>query len=131
MGGLVVNVGDQKFVLPLMSLITTLTINVNEIKNFHGKEMIKNGAEILPILRLSHILAINSMCDMLENEQVTLVIVEKDGKRYGLVVDSLEQEREIVVKRLDIRFDNSQTFSDATILPDGRVALILDPTMLI
>jgi len=48
-----------------------------------------------------------------------------------LIVDSLEKEQEIVVKKIDNSFGGSDAFTDASILSDGRVALILEPAMLI
>ena len=131
MGGLIVNIGEQKFILPLASILTTITVEQNEIQNVHGKEMVRLGDEIIPMLRTSNILGIKSMSNSRENEQITIVVVQKDGKHYGLVVDSLEREQEIVVKKLDNTYDKTETFSDATILPDGRVALIIDPGMII
>jgi two-component system chemotaxis sensor kinase CheA len=130
-GGLVANIGDQKFILPLSSIFTTLTIDRNEISYAHGKEMVKLGDQIIPILRTSTILGINPVIETSENEQVHIVVVEKNEKYYGLIVDSLEKEQEIVVKKIDNSFGGSDVFTDASILSDGRVALILEPAMLI
>ncbi|MDR3781772.1 MAG: chemotaxis protein CheA [Candidatus Nitrosotalea sp.] len=130
-GGLVANIGDQKFILPLSSIFTTLTIDRNEILYAHGKEMVKLGDQIIPILRTSAILGINPVIETSENDQVHIVVVEKNEKYYGLIVDSLEKEQEIVVKKIDNSFGGSDAFTDASILSDGRVALILEPSILI
>ena len=130
-GGLIANIGDQKFILPLSSIFTTLTFDKNEILYAHGKEMVKLGEQIIPVLRTSAILGINSTIEMSENDPIHIVVVEKNEKYYGLIVDSLEKEQEIVVKKLDNSFGGIDAFSDASILSDGRVALILEPSALI
>lgn len=130
-GGLVANIGNQKFILPLSSIFTTVTIERDQILLAHGKEMIKLGTKIIPILRTSSILGINHVSDTSENDQVHIVVVEKNEKYYGLIVDSLEKEQEIVVKKINNSFGGSEAFSEASILSDGRVALILEPSVLI
>ena len=65
-------------------------------------------------------------------ETLTVVIVKKNGKPYGLVVDSFDRKQEIVIKRLGgDSTSSSDSFTNATILPDGKVALILDPALLV
>ncbi len=129
-GGLLVDVANQKYILPLSSITTTLTVQRDEIKNVHGREVITLMGHVVPLVRLSEILK-TSVSDTVINNKVTVVIVDKGGKSYGLVVDSLDREQEVVIKRLDNITNSSNSFSDATILPDGRVALILDPSLLI
>ncbi|MDE1819056.1 MAG: chemotaxis protein CheA [Thaumarchaeota archaeon] len=129
-GGLLVNISDQKYILPLSSISTTITINKNEIKNVHGHEMIILRDKVVPIIRVSEILGLVSTVDE-KNSQVNIVVVDKDGKSYGLIVDSLEREQEVVIKRLTGLSNSVNAFSDATILPDGKVALILEPSLLV
>lgn len=129
-GGLLVNISDQKYILPLSSISTTITINKNEIKNVHGHEMITLRNKVVPIIRVSEILGLDSTVDE-KNPQVNIVVVDKDGKSYGLIVDSLEREQEVVIKRLAGLSNSVNAFSDATILPDGKVALILEPSLLL
>jgi two-component system chemotaxis sensor kinase CheA len=59
------------------------------------------------------------------------VIVNKGGKPYGLIVDSYDRKQEIVIKRLNSETHSSDLFTNATILGDGSVALILDPALLV
>jgi two-component system chemotaxis sensor kinase CheA len=61
---------------------------------------------------------------------MTVVIVNKNGRPYGLIVDGFESKQEIVIKRLDSSGSSNASASEATILGDGRVALILDPARL-
>ena len=130
-GGLLVNISNQKYVLPLSSISTTLTVDNNEIKHVHGKEMITLRDKVVPIIRASKALGLNTVLDEATTAQVNIVVVDKDGKLYGLIVDSLEKEQEVVIKHLDSTSNSFTTFSDATILPDGKVALILEPSLLV
>lgn len=130
-GGLIANIGGQKFILPISSIYTTVTINRTEIIVAHGKELIRLGDQIIPVLRICEILKIPSVNKPSENDQIHVIIVEKNGKYYGMIVDSIEKEQEIVVKKIDNSFGGSGMFSDASIMSDGNVALILEPAMLI
>ncbi len=130
-GGLLVNVSNQKYVLPISSITTTVKLNKNEIKSVHGVEVIEYLDKIIPILKVSDILEINQSNENISNKEVTIVIVDKGGKPYGLVVDSFERKQEIVIKKFSNTSDSKKPFTNATILPDGKVALILDPGMII
>ena len=61
---------------------------------------------------------------------VTIIIIENNEKKYGLIIDKFERNQDVVIKKLD---DNtySDMFSNATILPDGKVSLVLEPSLLI
>lgn len=130
-GGLLVNISNQKYILPLSSISTTITVDSKDIKYVHGKEMITLRDKVVPIIRASVALGLDSISDAMVSTQVNIVVVDKDGKSYGLIVDSLEKEQEVVIKRLDGMTNSLATFSDATILPDGKVALILEPSLLV
>ena len=129
-GGLIVNVSNEKFVLPLSNITTTVKVKKNEIKSVHGVEVIEHQDKIIPIIRISDILELRQNSETISNE-ITVIIVDKGGKPYGLVVDSFEHKQEIVIKKFSNTSDSENSFSNATILPDGKVALILDPGMII
>lgn len=127
--GLLVVVSGQKFVLPISSITTTLQIKQEEIISLHGTEVIKLREKIIPLIRLSELLDIKKT-NQNKKSTTTVVIIENDGKNYGFVVDEFESNQDIVVKKLD-KSDSSELFSNATILPDGKVALVIDPSLLI
>jgi two-component system chemotaxis sensor kinase CheA len=129
-GGLLVNVSNEKFVLPLSNITTTIKVKKNEIKSVHGVEVIENQDKIIPIIRISDILELKQN-NQTNSSDITIIIVDKGGKPYGLVVDSFEHKQEIVIKKFSNTSDSENSFSNATILPDGKVALILDPGMII
>jgi len=128
-GGLLVNVSDQKFVLPLSSIRTIATIPKNKIKSIKGKEVIVLRGEVISLLYVREILGLGE-CKK-NNDSVTIVIVDKAGKSFGLVIDSFDRKQEIVIKRLSDFGNKSSMFTNATILPDGKVALILDPALIL
>ena len=127
-GGLLVNVSNQKYVLPLSSIVTTLHVKQDEIKSIHGKEVIELRGQIIPLVHLDKTLGVPSKRDL---DKITIIIVEKSGASYGFVVDSFDRKQDIVIKSLGDSSNSSSKFTNATILADGSVALILDPTVLI
>jgi two-component system chemotaxis sensor kinase CheA len=127
--GLLIVVSGQRFVLPLSSIMTTLQVKPETILPLHGSEVIKHQGAVIPIIRLNELLGIgNNTSD--NTEFVTIVVIENDGQHHGLVVDEFEKNQDIVIKKLD-KSESSDLFSNATILPDGKVALVIDPSLLI
>jgi two-component system chemotaxis sensor kinase CheA len=129
-GGLLINVSGDKYVLPLSSISTTVVIEANQIKSIHGQEAIVLRDQVVPLIRVAKILGITENKPNNTNK-ITIVIVDKGGKPYGLVVDSYDRKQEIVIKRLGNESHSSDLFTNATILGDGSVALILDPALLV
>lgn len=97
--------------------------------SLHGQEAIILREQVVPLIRVASILGIDQ--NHTPTEKITVVIVDKGGKPYGLVVDSYDRKQEIVIKRLGNEAHSSELFTNATILGDGSVALILDPALLV
>ena len=127
-GGLLINVSGDKYVLPLSSISTTVVVEQNQIKSIHGQEAIVLREQVVPLIRVAEMLGLGQT---IESDKITVVIVDKGGKPYGLVVDSYDRKQEIVIKRLANEAHSSDLFTNATILGDGSVALILDPALLV
>lgn len=127
-GGLLINVSGDKYVLPLSSISTTVVVDQSQIKSIHGQEAIVLREQVVPLIRVAEILGLGKGS---ESDRITVVIVDKAGKPYGLVVDSYDRKQEIVIKRLANEAHSSDLFTNATILGDGSVALILDPALLV
>lgn len=128
-GGLLINVSGDKYVLPLSSISTTVVVEPDQIKSIHGQEAIVLREQVVPLVRVASILGIDQ--NHIPTDKITVVIVDKGGKPYGLVVDSYDRKQEIVIKRLGNEAHSSELFTNATILGDGSVALILDPALLV
>ena len=123
--GQLVRVGQEIYILPLLSIIESLRVKSDLISSLAGKaEVYRLREEYIPILRLYELFDIQSATTQLE--QGLLVIVEGDGQKIGLFVDELLSQQQIVIKSLETNYKQIQGISGATILGDGSVSLILD-----
>ena len=126
---LMVIVGGEKYAISLGSIQTIEDINPAEIKLVGNNEVINLRGNVIPLVRLSKELDIESQKSPEEN--MVVVIVKKGEKLAGLVVDELIGQQEIVIKSLGKYINKCKIISGATILGDGEVALILDANALI
>lgn len=125
---LMVVVGGEKYAIPLSAIQTIEDIAKTDIKHVREKEVINLRGEVIPIIRLSEVLDIESTNT---SDNLVVVIVKKGDKQAGLVVDELIGQLEIVIKSLGKYINNCKQISGATILGDGEVALILDANALL
>ncbi|MBR6638406.1 MAG: chemotaxis protein CheA [Lachnospiraceae bacterium] len=125
---LMVVVGGEKYAIPLSAITTIEDIAKTDIKHVREKEVINLRGEVIPIIRLSEVLDIESTST---SDNLVVVIVKKGDKQAGLVVDELIGQLEIVIKSLGKYMNNCKQISGATILGDGEVALILDANALL
>ena len=126
---LMVIVGGEKYAISLGSIQTIEDISPSEIKLVGNSEVISLRGSVIPLIRLSKELDIESLKSPEDN--LIVVIVKKGEKLAGLVVDELMGQQEIVIKSLGRYISKSKIISGATILGDGEVALILDANALI
>lgn len=126
---LMVTVGGEKYAISLGSIQTIEDIRPDEIKFVQNREVINLRGSVIPIIRLSNELDIESSKS--PDENLVVVIVKKGEKLAGLVVDELIGQQEIVIKSLGKYITKCKIISGATILGDGEVALILDANALI
>ena len=128
--GQLVRVGEEIYILSLLSIIESLRIKSDSVSSLAGKaEVYRLREEYIPILRLYSLFGITPSTTQLD--QGLLVIVEGDGQKIGLFVDELLSQQQIVIKSLESNYQKVQGISGATILGDGSVALILDVAGLI
>lgn len=126
---LMVTVGGEKYAISLGSIQTIEDIAPSDIKLVQNREVIHLRGSVIPIIRLSKELDIES-CKS-PDENMVVVIVKKGEKLAGLVIDELMGQQEIVIKSLGKYISKCKIISGATILGDGEVALILDANALI
>jgi two-component system chemotaxis sensor kinase CheA len=119
---LLVEVSGEIFAIPLVSVIETVRINENEIHNFEGREVLKLRDSVLSLIRLDEIFGVEGSF----NEEIYVVVVALAEKKFGLVVDRLVGQEEIVIKSLGEYLGGNLGIAGATIMGDGRVRLILD-----
>jgi len=123
--GQLIRVGEQTYIVPLISIIESLQIEKNSINSVAGKaDLYKLRDEYIPVIRLYEAFDIQPDSRSLENG--LLVVVEGDGHKAGLFVDDLLAQQQVVIKSLETNYKKVEGLSGATILGDGRVALIVD-----
>ncbi|MCM1325448.1 MAG: chemotaxis protein CheA [Bacteroidales bacterium] len=126
---LMIVVGGEKYAIALGFIETIETIEPNEVKLVQNEEVINLRGAVIPLIRMSEVLDIESSKD--ENESLVVVIVKKGDEMAGLVIDELIGQQEIVIKSLGKYIKRCKFISGATVLGDGGVALILDVNALI
>lgn len=128
--GQLIRVGKEIYILPLVSIVESLQVRPECVNVIAGKaEVYKLRDEYLPIVRLYELFG--ETPDSTDLNGGLLVVVEGDGDRVALRVDDLLNQQQVVIKSLEANFRRVPGVSGATILGDGRVALILDITGII
>ncbi len=122
--GLLVNVAETVFVLPLGSVVETLLIDNKEIQHINQKEVVVIRGVTTPLVRMREVFGIQG--DYKTPDSFYVVIVGLAEQRMGLIVDRLVGEQEVVIKSLSRFCGDVPGVSGATILGDGNVALIAD-----
>lgn len=125
---MLVRVGEETFAIPLMNIRETIKIREQEIKFLQNFEVIRLREEVISVIRLHKELDIPpSLSDRQHSGGgVAVIIVEYGKKSVGLVVSEILKEQDIVVKPLGFLVKKIKGIAGATILGDGKVALILD-----
>ena len=121
-----VAVGDETYIVPLVSIIESINITEKMLNKVAGKgETFKLRNEYLPIIRMREIFNVKTGAATKPNEGV-IVVVEGQGALCGFLVDELLGQQQVVIKSLEANYRRVEGVSGATILGDGSVALILD-----
>lgn len=126
---LMVVVGGEKYAISLGSIQTIEDISPKDIKLVENEEVINLRGTVIPLIRLTEVLDVESTRSTEDN--LIVVIVKKGDKMAGLVIDELIGQQEIVIKSLGKYIKQCKFISGATILGDGEVALILDANALL
>ena len=123
--GLSLSVGSEVYILPLTSIVESIRPKPGDARVIAGQsEVVLVRGEVLPILRLYQVFGAQPF--VTEPTQGLLVIVENDGRKVVLLVDELIGQSQVVIKSLESNYRKVEGIAGATILGDGRVALILD-----
>ena len=128
--GLSVAVGGQMFIVPLNYIIESLQPTAADIKTVSGHgRVVQVRGEYLPVIALHEIF--NLRPNVTEVHEGILVILEAEGHKAALFVDDLVGQHQVVIKSLESNYRRVQGVSGATIMGDGKVALILDTAALV
>lgn len=127
---MLVQVQNEKYAVPLSSIIETAVFRKDQIMMAHRQQVIDFRGRVVPLVSLQDIFQVPD-AGVGSDDEVAVVIVRKGEKMAGLVVDSFIGQQEIVLKSLGKYLVNVFAISGATILGDGQVALIIDCNALI
>ena len=123
--GQLFRVGDQTFIVPLVSVIESLQIDAARVSGVTNQAEVYHWREgYVPIVRLHQLLDTDAEREQLDGG--LMVIVEEDDRYMGLFVDDLLDQQQVVIKSLEANYLSVPGIAGATILGDGNVALILD-----
>ncbi len=124
--GMVISVGEERFVLPLTNIVESLRPKPADLHGLVNKcDVMMARGEYVRLVHLHRLFGIPQAIDDATKGLVVLVETE-DGSRLGLVVDEVLGQQQVVIKSLEANFRRLDGVAAATILGDGRVALILD-----
>ncbi len=127
---LIVTTGAERFAIPQVSLVELVRLEGKAAET--GIEMIQEASvyrlrgNLLPVVYLNRELKLNGKSSKAADESINIVVLQADGRQFGLVVDEINDTEEIVVKPLGKQLKGISCFAGATIMGDGKVALILD-----
>ncbi|MDY0959588.1 chemotaxis protein CheA [Sphingomonas sp. CFBP8993] len=128
--GMIVTVGDQTFVIPLTHIVESLRPGIDEVHVVGGQSpLLDVRGTYVPVHRVGEQLGVTGA--IAQPEKAVLIVVESDQGQAVLMVDSIQDQRQVVVKSLEANYRAIHGLAGATILGDGRVALILDVDALI
>ncbi|HNU12255.1 MAG TPA: chemotaxis protein CheW, partial [Rubrivivax sp.] len=125
MDGMSVGVADECYILPLSSVVESFQVQPGMIRTIGGSgRVVEVRDEYMPVIDLERVFDVPRFD--FEKAADIMVVVEAEGGRAALLVDELIGQQQIVVKNLEANYRRVDDVSGATILGDGRVALILD-----
>jgi two-component system chemotaxis sensor kinase CheA len=124
--GMVVDVAGQTLVVPISAIVESLQPDDHEVKKLGPRGMVLSVRNTYtPIVDIGEALGYRDVAPA-PAESVVLLVESEDGSRAALMVDAIQGQRQVVIKSLEANYRQVEGIAAATILGDGRVALILD-----
>jgi two-component system chemotaxis sensor kinase CheA len=114
--------GEKLYAIPLGAVVEITRARESEVHTVDRRQVIQLREEVLPLIRLNRL----ARAPMERTHKIFIVVVSVEGRKYGLVVDRLVGEEELVIKALDDELVATDYVSGASILGDGTVVLILN-----
>jgi len=120
---LIVKVSNEKYAIPLNNVIETMKVYKEQIKMLQNEETFILREESIPLLRLNKRLGLETNKEL---NSFKIIIVESNNKKFGIIIDSIETQQEILIKDIDNKLKKINGIGGGTILGDGKVCFILD-----
>jgi len=125
--GMVVRVAGETLVIPLSSIVETAALSAESIRSLGPETSVVHiRGSFVPLFDLGAELGYRGPRASYEGG-IVLLTAQEDGSRAALVVDDILEQRQVVIKGLQHSYGDIPGIAAATILGDGRIALILDP----
>jgi two-component system chemotaxis sensor kinase CheA len=122
--------GGDRYAIPQVSLLELVRLEGEQarrgIEKIHGVPVYRLRGKLLPLVYLHRELGVDTVAAKAGQESVNLVVLQADDRPFGLVVEGINDTEEIVVKPLSKPLKSISLFAGATLMGDGKVALILD-----
>ncbi len=125
--GLLVGIAENAYILPLSIVEECIEILATNIEEKNRKQMVRVRDELIPYINLRKMFGVEKE----KPEYMKIAIINADGMRVGLLVDSIKGKYQTVIKSMGNLYKKSRHISGGTILGDGSVALILDTNQII
>ncbi|NRB40918.1 MAG: chemotaxis protein CheA, partial [Pseudomonadales bacterium] len=129
--GQLVKSGKEIYVIPVLTIIESVLVDLKNFSLIANDQLVYHFRdEYISISDLGKYGSFNGRCmvkDLSLLESHIIVVCECDGRKFGIIVDELSDQQQVVIKSLDVNYKEIRGLSGGTILGDGRVALILDP----
>src|SRR5262249_43778084 len=124
---LTITSGSERYAIPQVNLLELVRLEGDEagrgVERIHGAPVYRLRGSLLPLVYLNQVLGFSPSTAL---GPVNIVVLQADERQFGLVVDAIRDTEEIVVKPLQKQLKSLNVFAGATIMGDGKVALILD-----
>lgn len=127
--GLSVAVGKEKFIMPLNAIIESLQPTAENLKTINGRSVVQVRGDYIPIIPLYELFNMEALVKV--PEEGVLILIDVEGEKAAVLVDALLDEHQVVIKSIETNYRKVDGTAGATILGDGRVALILDVNSLL
>lgn len=122
--GMCVSVGEQIFVIPLLNVIESFQPTTSQVKTMGNDKVLWIREQYWPLVSLTQMMQVDG--GITEPTKGIVVLLESSKKRYGVLVDSLVGQQQVVIKSLEQHYKKVAGIAGATIMGDGKVAMILD-----
>ncbi|MCG7848396.1 MAG: chemotaxis protein CheA [ANME-2 cluster archaeon] len=119
---LIVGLNDKIYAIPISNILSTIIVKKEDLKTINGQPATIMHEQVLPLLDLSELFGENRT----DKSEIYVVVIERNFQMVGLIVDTLIDRHEIVIKSFDNTLKHVEGFSGATILGDGNVVPIID-----
>jgi two-component system, chemotaxis family, sensor kinase CheA len=127
--GMIVGVAGERYIIPITFIRECLQVTAVQLQSVVGQgQVLQLRGEYIPVLKLSDLCALHGMA---QAAQPVLVVLEAENRAIALQVDDLLGQDQVVIKSLEANYRKVEFMAGASILGDGRVALILDVTEIV